>query len=151
MNGLKKDSAGLDEAAARHTQSDSPFLSTPASLPSFLVLASACLRRAGRPMGVFTASRLQSTCGGRLTPNFLCPQAFDTDNSRSLDAGEFAAAAKAEEAKVGAGAESRGSDKASTVVSVQDLAHVSTLQAREYDCIAHLCATVLVLFKVRVD
>jgi hypothetical protein len=26
----------------------------------------------------------------------------------------------------------------STVVSVQDLAHVSTLQAREYDCIAHL-------------
>ena len=40
-------------------------LYTPASLPSFLVLAWACLRRAGGPMGVFTASRVQSTCGGR--------------------------------------------------------------------------------------
>ena len=26
-------------------------------------------------MGMFTASRVQSTCGGRLTPHFLCPQA----------------------------------------------------------------------------
>ena len=51
-------------------------LSTPASLPSFLVLAWACLRRAGRRMGVLTASRVQSTCGGRLTPHFLCPQAW---------------------------------------------------------------------------
>ena len=62
-------------------------LSTPASLPSFLVLAWACLRRAGRPMGVCTASRAQSTCGGRVTPHFLCPQASaaQTPTGRGFD------------------------------------------------------------------
>ena len=70
-------------------------LSTPASLPSFLVLASACLRRAGRPMGVFTASRVQSARGGRLTPHFLCPQAEfkyiygDTDTGPSAPRDSF--------------------------------------------------------------
>ena len=30
----------------------------------------------GAQWWVFTASRVQSTCGGRLTPHFLCPQAY---------------------------------------------------------------------------
>ena len=32
-------------------------------------------------MGVFTASRAQSTRGGRLTPHFLCPQAADANRA----------------------------------------------------------------------
>ena len=32
-------------------------------------------------MGVLTASRVQSTCGGRLTPHVLCPQAAESFKS----------------------------------------------------------------------
>ena len=50
-------------------------LPTPASLLSFLVLAWGIFEERGAQWWVFTASRVQSTCGGRLTPHFLCPQA----------------------------------------------------------------------------